>query len=233
MLLADMNTFLGVGIYCVPEASRLTGVSPSRIRRWLKGYTFDYDGNQHESPPVWQGQMLSTEGSLALGFLDLMEIRFIDAFREHGVSWKTIRLAAERARELFNQTHPFCTKRFKTDGRDIFAEVIHETGESDLLDVVKSQYAFKRILEPYLYKGLEFDEHENLVRWRPLGKRSRIVIDPQRSFGQPVVEKEGVPTTVLAQAYRAEKAIDRVARWYDVDRRSVREAIQYEENLAA
>jgi len=31
------NALLKTGIYTLPEASRLTGVSPRRIRRWLRG----------------------------------------------------------------------------------------------------------------------------------------------------------------------------------------------------
>ncbi len=53
---------------------------------------------------------------LALGFLDLIEIRFVDAFRRVGVSWATLRRANERAQEMFGGSHPFCTNRFVTDG---------------------------------------------------------------------------------------------------------------------
>jgi len=70
------------------------------------------------------------------------------------------------------------------------------------------------------------------ARWFPSTNR-RIVIDPARSFGQPVVEKEGVPTSVLARSYKAEQSLKRVARWYDVDVRSVRAAVEFERRLAA
>jgi hypothetical protein len=32
--------YLNNGIYTVPEAARLTGVSTGRIRRWLRGYRY-------------------------------------------------------------------------------------------------------------------------------------------------------------------------------------------------
>ena len=35
-------------------------------------------------PPVWQRQLPDIDGTLGLGFLDLMEARFVDAFRKAG-----------------------------------------------------------------------------------------------------------------------------------------------------
>ncbi len=231
--MAASNTYLGVGIYTVPEAARLSRVSPGRIRRWLLGYTYVYDGRERASAPVWERQLPTIHEKLALGFLDLLEVRFVDAFRTRGVTWKTIRTAAERARILFETTHPFATRRFKTDGRSIFAQVVDERGERALLDIVKTQYAFHGLLRPFLY-GLEFDDHDQAVRWWPLGTKRHVVIDPERSFGQPIVHKEGVPTSILAQAFRpGSSSIAAVAKWYDVDPRSVRDAIEFEKKLAA
>ena len=159
---------MGLGVYSVPEAARLTGVSASRIRRWLQG--------SHTSPPLWRRQIAS-EDSLILSFRDLLEVRFIDAFRRHGVSWKSIRVAAECAAEIVHDSYPFSTRRFKTDGRSIFAEILQETGDESLLDLVKSQYEFKSIVEPFLFEGLEFSALGiEPVRWWPLGMNRRVVI---------------------------------------------------------
>ena len=214
------DSLVGLGVYSVPEAARLTGVSASRIRRWLQG--------SHTSPPLWRRQIAS-EDSLILSFRDLLEVRFIDAFRRHGVSWKSIRVAAECAAEIVHDSYPFSTRRFKTDGRSIFAEILQETGDESLLDLVKSQYEFKSIVEPFLFEGLEFSALGiEPVRWWPLGMNRRVVIDPERSFGQPVVEPESVPTAVLARAFKAEGSIQAVARWYRVDPKSVEDAVEFE-----
>ena len=205
-----------------------------RIKRWLAGYTFKgKEGGTHSSPPVWERQIVSRD-SLALSFRDLLEVRFVDAFRRHGVHWKVIRIAAEHAAEIIHDTHPFSTKRFKTDGRSIFAEIVQETGEESLLDLAKSQYELKQIVEPYLFKGIEFAELGiEPVRWWPLGRDRRVVIDPERSFGQPIVDPESVPTAVLARAFRAEGSIEAVARWFLVPEPSVEDAVEFENKLAA
>src|SRR5437867_12746477 len=92
-----IDTLLGVGIYSIAEGSHLTGVHPSRIRRWLKGYSYPAKQGLRRSPPVWRGQHAALGTSIALGFLDLMEIRFVDKFRDMGIPWRTLREVAALA----------------------------------------------------------------------------------------------------------------------------------------
>lgn len=222
--------YYGVGIYSVAEAARLTGVSAARVRRWIRGYTFRSGEEPRTSLPVWKGGLPVLEGRFALNFLDLLEVRFIDAFLRHGVSWPTLRAAECHARQLLNTDHPFATNRFRTDGRKIFATLAEASGEKTLMELASSQFALRDIVAPYLV-GLEFSGDE-AIRWWPLGKAKRIVLDPGRSFGQPIVNREGVPTAVLAEAYEVEQSDERVARWYDVEVRSVQDAVAFEAHLA-
>lgn len=226
-------TYVGKGIYGVPEASRLTQVAPARIRRWLLGYSYKYAGELHTSPRLLASDFPVIDNTTSLSFLQLIEIRFVDAFRSHGVSWKTIRLAAECAHNLYSQAHPFATKSFRTDGRTIFAEIIEKTGEKSLLDIVRNQYAFQKIIDKSLYKGIEFSDDGVTQRWWPLGKRKSVVIDPARSFGQPITDREGVPTAILAKAFLIEESIKRVSGLYEVSEKSVRDSIEFEKCLAA
>lgn len=227
-----IKSLLGLGVYSVPEAARLTHVSSGRIKRWLEGYQFKSRSQLHSSPPLFQHEIDADD--LALSFRDLLEVRFVDAFRRHGVGWKAIRVAAHHASEIVDDSHPFSTKRFKTDGRSIFAEIMHETGEPGLLDLVKSQWEFKSVVEPFLFEGIEFSKIGiEPVRWWPLGQNRLVVIDPARSFGQPIISPESVPTKVLAKAVKAEGSIDAVARWYLVPSKAVEDAVEFEKQLAS
>lgn len=231
---AAIGTLLGVGIYSVPDASRLTGVSPQRIRRWLRGYTFVSCGSRHTSPPVWQPELPEIDDRLALGFRDLMEVRFVDAFIQRGVTWQTLRRAAEKAQQMFGCTHPFSMQRFRTDGHAVFVELVQQAGDDPVLvDLARNQLVFRQVLASHLYRGLEFSEEDAVIRWWPLPRSRRVVIDPQRSFGQPIVTREGVPTAVLACAVATEDSVDKVASWFEVETASVRAAVQFEEKLAA
>lgn len=232
-MLINRNRLVGVGLYTVPEASRLTRVPAASIRRWVTGYKYRRDDETFAQPPVWESQVDRVDSITGLGFLDLTEIRFVHAFRKHGVSLHAICLAAQRACELFEHDHPFARKRFKTDGRGIFAEIAQGTGEEKLLDLVKSQYAFHRVVSPSLYASLEFSKKDDVLRWYPMWPRQQVMVDPNQMFGRPVVTDGKVPTETLAQAVKAEGSVERVANWFGVPTKAVQAAVDFEDELAA
>lgn len=222
---------LGRGIYAVPEAARLAGVSSQRIRRWMQGYRFTSGGTEHRSPPLWAADFAPVDGSPSLSFRDLVEVRFIDAFLRHGVKWKALRIAAELAAEIIESSHPFSTKRFKTDGHTIFVEIADESREPSLLDLVRRQYNIHDFVDPFLFDSLDFGPSGGAERWYPLWPNRRVVVDPHVSFGQPTTE--GIPTYVIAGAAEAEQSRRRAAKLYGIPTASVEAAVEYELKLAA
>ena len=233
-----MTEYVGAGIYSVSEASKLTHVSRQRIQRWLHGYTYTHKNQMKVSPSVWAPHFPMIGGTYALSFRDLLEVRFVDAFRKHRVGWKTLRRAADAAMSLYKSSHPFSTQRFRTDGNTIFADLATETNEKVLLDLARSQLAFSEVLSPYLYEGLEF-RNDNVVRWWPLGTNRSVVIDPGLSFGQPVIKQRAIPTASLYNAFKANKkqrakeTIEFVAAWYEVEVSAVQDAIDFERKISA
>lgn len=230
--MSNAHQLLGVGVYTVADASRLTKIPRQRIQRWIDGNPRNYRGQDRLDPPLITKQLPKLDGETVIGFLNLMELRFIDAFRRHNVSLQAIRMASRKAAERFGDDHPLCSRRFFTDGKTIFADVAYDTGEQELLDLVKDQYAFRSVLQPYLEKGLEF-AGDDLVRWRPAMGGGKVVLDPDRSFGQPITEGDGVPTSRLYEAFCAGDSLASIARWYQISETVVSAAIDYERDLAA
>jgi uncharacterized protein (DUF433 family) len=226
------ESLLQIGIYTVAEASRLTGVSRARIRRWLKGYEFRVKHGRHRSPAVWNSQLEPIDHAMALGFFDLLEIRAVDAFISAGVSWKDLRQIHEEAGKWVGNAHPFCTNRFATDGHTIFMELRERNHGVMLWDMRNVQRVFDRIIRPFL-KNVEFDSGKVPRRWWPRGKSRRVALDPRRSFGHPIIFREGISTKVLARSARANRSAEEVARWFQISPASVREAIDFEQALAA
>jgi uncharacterized protein (DUF433 family) len=228
---SETNPLVGRGVYTLGDAFRLTGIPSRRILRWTRGYTFEYRGHARYSPPIIATGKQTMDGQPFLEFLDLIEVRFLNTFREHGVGWKAIRIAAQRAKELLQRTHPFSTKIFKTDGRTILADFVAETGDQVLLDLVRNQYEFKKVISPYLYGGLEFNRHDEPSRWYPVARKRSVVIDPTRCFGAPIASRSGIPTRILMQTFFTTQSYEMVADWFDADTKSVRDAITYEQGL--
>ena len=226
------TNLLLTGIYTVPDATRLTGVSPWRIRRWLRGYEFRVKHGRHRSEPVWQGQLEPIDHSMAVGFLDLVELRCVDAFLRAGVGWKTLRLAHSHAQAVLKLTHPFCTNQFKVAGREIILELPQDDAEPQLWEIAGNQRVFDRITRPFM-KDLVFAQGALPTQWWPMGTNRLVVLDPRRSFGQPIVSRNGVPTIILDRSVKAAGSVREVAAWYEVDRAEVHDAVEFEEQLAA
>lgn len=222
---------LGIGYYTVPEAARLIRMPARNINRWLGGYAYVSGGKAGRMPPLWAAELPPDEDRLELGFRDLIELRFIQAFVREKVSLRVIRGCLEAARAAVQDSRPFSTRRFKTDGRTIFLESLQANGESEVLDLKRGQYVIKVVLEQ-TFRDLDI-EGEVVARWRPFQGRDSIVIDPRRAFGQPIAAEAGVPTVALADAVRAEGSAERVARLYEVPVAVVRDAVRFEDYLRA
>lgn len=237
-------TTIGQGVYTITEAQSLTGVPRQRISRWTRGYSYaGPGGRRHVLPPLigrpTDRQTISPDRSdhAAVGYIitfaDLIEVRFLNAFRVHGVSATALRLASQRAQELIGRTHPFSTSTFRTDGVTILAEVTKDSGDKILLDLIKKQYAFEKVISRYLYDELDFNPSAAPERWWPLGREKSVVIDPQRSFGAPIGVCSGIRTQVLNRAARVENSIEVVARIFGVQIDEVSDAVTFETKLAA
>jgi len=59
---AGDNALLGIGLYTAAEASRLTGIAPGRLRRWLLGYTYRVGDRVAIAEPVWRRQIPDIDG---------------------------------------------------------------------------------------------------------------------------------------------------------------------------
>lgn len=231
----DMRTntsqLLGVGIYTVPEASRLSAVPSARIRRWLRGQTRSYQGQTVFDEPLWQPTLNDIDGTLHLSFRDMIELRMVDRFRAQKLSMPYLRKVVSAAQELLDDSHPFSTSRFKTDGKKLYLEVLKRTHEPELVEVLSGQMAFHSIIGVGL-KDVEFEDGIASL-WRPSGGRGDVVIDPDRSFGQPVLAEYGVPTSAIKRSSDAGRSPKEISHDFEVPERAVVSALAFEESIAA
>ncbi|MDP2018907.1 MAG: DUF433 domain-containing protein [Hydrogenophaga sp.] len=163
----------------------------------------------------------------------MLELRTVAKFIEHGVSLKVIRATIEAACEYLGK-FPLQSRRFLTDGKQIFMEAVARSEDDpQLLDIRKRQFVFDAVIRPSLFEGIEYDRKGEAQRWFPT-KGRLIVLDPEVQFGEPIVASAGVPTDTLFSAYKAEgKDRARVARLYRVTPQAVSAAVAFEQRLAA
>lgn len=224
----------GRGFYSVPEASRLTDLPVSTIKRCTHGYTYALVRGTGISGPSFESDMVAerAEGNREiLSFLDLIELRMVKLFRLLGVSGEEIREAQRVARDRLQTTHPFSTGRFRTYGTRIVMEAGKELGSKRLVEIARSQELMTEIILPFT-KEVRFEGSKPVLWTHPRGN-SLVVLDPTRSFGHPIVKESGVPTYILAEAASSWGPLEEVARWYEVRVDEVRAALAFERRSAA
>ncbi|MDP0500942.1 MAG: DUF433 domain-containing protein [Verrucomicrobiota bacterium JB022] len=218
---------LNTGIYTVPEASRLSEVAPSRIRRWMSGYRCK--GKTYER--YWVGQLPKMEGKQAVGFLDLIELRFMHFFLAQGVSLQRIKQVHQALQHRHGISHPFSTGQYGTDRVNILEQAADELGERLWVNVTSGQAELK-FVEQFIHQ-LDFGSDSLAARWWPRGRDNLVVLDPQRNFGKPMLASCGVPTRAIITALRANDTVEAVAEWYEVSIAEVQAALEFERSLAA
>ena len=223
--MAVTDRFLGKGIFSLPEAAALTGLSSAQIRRWITGY-------QHRDA-VFAADFQRLNERVSLSFLDLVEVLFVDSFRKHGVSWSSIRTAAQKAAAMLEYSHPFAKRSFYTDGKYILTRIAEASGDPELLNLVDDQYEIDTLVFPLLYENLDFGDLDIAARWWPRGREAGVFVDPHHNMGRPTVATFNIPTAVLAQLFETVKSAQEVADWYEIDTGSVMQAVEFEASLAA
>lgn len=224
------NNALGIGLYTVPEASKMLSMQNQKLRRWLLGYKWKDKKSDKitETKPLWFGQYETNDDGVFLGFRDLVEARVINALVQQKISLQTIRICLNRAREILDNTHPLSTKQFKTDGKSIFLQITEDVNEPELVDLKTRQGVFNAVVAPSL-KGIEFDVNA-ASRWY-LNDKKTIVADPKRSFGQPIISDYGITTSSIFQAVISEGSKRSVASLFEIKQSLVDDVILFEQKL--
>lgn len=218
----DTN-ILGHGVYTPREAARLVGGTAQQVLRWTRG--------SGPSDPLWNAEYQFIEDSTEISFLDLIEVRVVDAMRRAGVSLQAIRFAIQLARDKFGVERPLSSRDFKTDGQEVLMSAIEEDGEFVSLSKKRpGQKVFKEIVLQSL-NDLEY-ENSLAARWRPTGF-SGIVIDPNRHFGTPLLSEYGISTATIFSENKTFNDASYLAKIYEIPLQIIKQAISYEASLDA
>jgi uncharacterized protein (DUF433 family) len=234
-------TPFGLGLYPLPDAARLAQLDTRTARRWAEGYDFRHHGEKRHSPGIMGLALAPIGGMRDLTFPEMLTLRLVKGFRGAGLSLRTIKRVAEAAAQQLGTPTPFVTRRFRTDGRKVFMELQHaepandEPGlpkrERQLIEVLTGQGAFANVVEPSLFRNVEW-EADIAARWWPLGQTRAVVLDPTTMFGAPRIARTRVPTAAVAAAVAAEgggaSAVQAVAEWHGLTADQVHDAVEFE-----
>jgi len=218
--------------YRLPEAAHYLRIPIATLRSWVVGRYYPTQSGQSFFKPIIR---LPDKEDLVLSFMNLVEAHVLDAIRrEHEIPLRKVRRALDYLKVRFPSRHPLVDQGFETDGLNLFVEKYGK-----LINISEAgQLAMRNVLEAYL-RRIERDEAGLAVRLFPFTRRREldeprvVVIDPRVSFGRPVLVGTGIPTSVIAERYKAGESTDQLADDYGRPRLEIEEAIRCELEVQA
>jgi uncharacterized protein (DUF433 family) len=225
---------LNAPAYSISETSRLVGIPPWSVSRYLRGYEFKYLARDEmlevRKPPIVSQ---SVEKSTYASFLDLIDLLFVKEFLKRKFTLQYLRHALLEAKERLGTPH-FARSVFYTSGNEIILKLPQDGYLIALM--TGGQIAIPNIIEE-LSKKLDFEDITEFGfarRWYPRGRDGLIVIDPQIAFGRPTLMGHGVATGNIYDLYLGEKEnYLSVSEWFNIPIPKIKTAVQFEHSLCA
>ena len=222
--------------YGVMEAAHYLRIPRTTIRDWVSGRIYRGKSGERFSRPVIH---VPDPKFKLLSFMNLVEIHVLNGIRRrHNIPLKKVRVGVSYLARQFPSKHPLADQDFETDGLDLFIKKF-----SQLINVSQEgQLAMQEILQAHLHR-IERDLQGIPVRLFPFTRKREfgdsqqepraVVIDPQISFGRPVLAGTGIPTAVIAERYKAGESVDDLTKDYGRQRLEIEEAIRCELSVEA
>ncbi len=225
---------LNAPAYSISETSRLVGIPPWSVSRYLRGYEFKYLARDEmlevRKPPIVSQ---SVEKSTYASFLDLIDLLFVKEFLKRKFTLQYLRHALLEAKERLGSPH-FARSVFYTSGNEIILKLPQDGYLIALM--TGGQIAIPNIIEE-LSKKLDFEditEYGFARRWFPRGRDGSIVIDPQIAFGRPTLVGHGIATGNIYDLYLGENEnYLAVSEWFNIPIPQIKTAVQFEHSLCA
>jgi len=213
-------------LYDETLAASVLSVPKSTLHWWLEGGVRD---GRHYAPVIRP----KPSGSKDVTWGELVEARYLRAYRrELGVKLGDLRRFIDELRQGMGVPYPLAHARpwVGPDRRLLVAAQNTVELDPELWAAYEPRSGITLLTPPAesFLERVEFDSEGNgvVIRLRPAGPHSPVVIDPEIRFGSPAVT--GIPTDTLDEMVRAGDSIESVAEGYDLDLDNVVAALDYE-----
>lgn len=217
-----------VPAYHLVEAAHYLNIPVATLSSWIVGRPYPVaDGKKFFHPVI----EIADKKRKLLSFINLVEAHVLDAIRrrEHRIQLPKIRQAIVYLRREFHTKHPLADHQLETDGLDLF---VQKYGQLITISQ-EGQLAMREMLQAFL-RRIERDSHGAPIKLYLFARRGdkdeplNVVVDPTISFGRPTLAGTNIPTSVLAERFKAGDSPEELAEDYGRPRQEIEEAIRYE-----
>lgn len=174
----------------------------------------------------------------SLSFFNLVEAHILSATR-HGfnISMPKIRAALEFVSAENHDEHPLLSKKFETDGVDLFLRYFSEHGDEKIINISRrGQLGLKAVLDSYL-KRIDRDARGMPLKIFPIVKQDlaskSIVIISGVASGRPTIAGTGVRVASVWNRSQGGESPRELAQDYGIDEETIKKAVSYYSDVRA
>ncbi|MFW6046852.1 MAG: DUF433 domain-containing protein [Candidatus Woesearchaeota archaeon] len=211
---------LGNGIYTIPEIAKILRLPYYKVNTWVNKYWDGRLGQEFKKKYSW-----TINDTKAVGFHTLVEFYILYLLAESGVKTKEVLEAHKELTRLYKTFFPFAQKNIleniNTDGYKVYISI-----EGDILSLDGTKQFNLNFIKLF-FKNLDFDRELLASRFYPLGRDKKIIIDPKRKFGHPIIGNTNIYPETLYNMYKAGEPVDFIAYLYEIDNNEVLDAIEF------
>ena len=227
-------------LYTPGEVASFLGIPVSTLSRWASGYR-----NRHEGRPDTVGEAVLTRirppgtRGAAIPFIGLAEGHTLLAIRATGVPLQRIRPALERLDKEMGLKHALASERLYTDGAEVLFDVAANSRDVATLEAVRElvvvrngQRVLNEVVESYLRRVTFEAGYAKAIRL-PRYDTAEVLVDPGRSFGQPVFARGGARLRDALGMFDAGESLAVVAEEYGMPIEHLEDAVRVAARTAA
>ena len=210
-----------VPAYSIPFAARLVSVPEPTLRSWVRGRQYRTVAGEQRALRV-----IKPASRDELSFTNLVEAYILSAMRkDYRLQLKKVRRAVQFVEGELLVERPLARQEFRTDGVHLFVEHLGK-----LLNVSEEgQCAIREAFEDRMER-VEYNKG-SAVRLFPLSRGTEpqpklIVVDPERAFGEPVLDGTGIPISSILNRFKGGDSCRVLAKDYGVRVEAIKEAIR-------
>lgn len=218
--------------YSVGEAARYLRIPSATLRSWVAGRTYPVQDGVGSFEPLIRP---ADPDRNRLSFENLVEAHVLRGLRtQQSLDLKAVRSALTYAeKSLGIQRLLLNSEPLLTDGADLYLDRLGQ-----LINLSRAgQIAIREVLIDHL-KRVKRDDAALPIRLYPFVSGSRpaaersVVIDPRRSFGQPLLAGAGIRTQVVADRINAGETVADLADDYELSEEQIRNAVVFHQAAA-
>lgn len=207
-------------LFTLREAAGYLSIPRSTLRDWARP-------GPHAAPLV---TTFSAEGRQpTMPFIGFAEAYVLSAFRKAGVPMQRIRPAVEMLIDSIGLEHALASEQLYTDGAEVLYDYASEQGDGALLEltVVRTgQRQFSELVREYLTRIRYGSDGWATKVDLPAYGTAKVVVDPRRAFGIPLVVHGGARVEDLVDRFVAGDSVTDIADDFGVPEAEVEDVIR-------